>query len=129
MELRKLDQVISVDDGDAIIMAQKLASELGIGVGISSVANLDGALRVQNMIGSDKIVVTIFPDDNKKYLSTDLLKNEKAKDEYLSPEVELQSYRAFKRVCHTCCDPTTCVEMNFKDLPGFYLPHCARRNQ
>jgi cysteine synthase A len=129
VELHKLDQVISVDDGDAIIMAQKLASELGIGVGISSGANLVGALRVQNMIGSDKIVATIFPDDNKKYLSTDLLKNEPAKDEYLSPKVELLSYRAFKRVCHTCCDPETCVEMNFSDLPGFHLPHCARRNR
>ena len=109
-------------------MAQKLASELGMGVGISSGANLLGALRVQNMIGSDKIVVTIFPDDNKKYLSTDLLKNETAKYDFLSAEVELQSYRAFKRVCHTCCDPSTCVEMNFRDLPGFHLPHCARRN-
>ena len=31
------------DDGDAIIMAQRLASELGLGVGISSGANLLGS--------------------------------------------------------------------------------------
>ncbi len=39
-----LDEVIGVDDGDAIIMAQKLAVELGLGVGISSGANFLGAL-------------------------------------------------------------------------------------
>jgi cysteine synthase A len=39
-----LDDIVSVDDGDAIIMAQKLASDLGIGVGISSGANFLGAV-------------------------------------------------------------------------------------
>ena len=39
VKLDELDEVICVDDGDAIIMAQKLSSELGIGVGISSGAN------------------------------------------------------------------------------------------
>jgi len=128
MDLDKLDRVIGVDDGDAIIMAQKLASQLGIGVGISSGANLLGALIVQNDIGADKVVATVFPDDNKKYLSTDLLKDETVKRGFLSPDVELISYSAFKRVCHTCCDPQNCVEMDFEDLPGFYLPYCARRN-
>jgi len=36
LDLRSLDDIISVDDGDAIMMAQKLAIDLGIGVGISS---------------------------------------------------------------------------------------------
>jgi len=36
VELDKLDEIVQVDDGDSIIMAQKLASILGIGVGISS---------------------------------------------------------------------------------------------
>jgi len=128
MNLEKLDEIINTDDGDAIIMAQKLASQLGLGVGISSGANLVGALKVQNMLGPDKIVVTVFPDDNKKYLSTDLLRRETEKEDYLSSQVELDNYTAFKRVCHTCCDPETCIELNFKELPGFYLPHCARRN-
>ena len=36
VNLEELDEVIDVHDGDAIIMAQKLAAELGMGVGISS---------------------------------------------------------------------------------------------
>lgn len=127
MDLDQLDQIVSVNDGDAIVMAQKLASQLGIGVGISSGANLVGALKIQNKMGPEKVVVTIFPDDNKKYLSTDLLRKEQLKDEFLSPDVEFKNYKAFKRVCHTCCDPESCVELGFNDLPGIHLPHCARR--
>ena len=36
----ELDEVVSVDDGEAILMAQMLAAQLGLGVGISSGANL-----------------------------------------------------------------------------------------
>lgn len=127
VNLDSLDQVVSVDDGDAIIMASRLASELGIGVGISSGANLLGALKVQEILGRDKTVVTIFPDDNKKYLSTDLLKEEAVKDMHLSKDVELVSFRSFKRVCHTCCDPENCVEKNYEGDPAIRLPRCARR--
>jgi cysteine synthase A len=127
VDLESLDTVVSVDDGDAIIMASRLASELGIGVGISSGANLLGALKVQDKLGRDKIVVSIFPDDNKKYLSTDLLKEEPVKDLHLSKDVELVNFRSFKRVCHTCCDPENCVEKNFVGDLGVHLPHCARR--
>jgi cysteine synthase A len=127
VDLDKLDDIVNVDDGDAIIMAQKLAGQLGIGVGISSGANLLGALKIQNRIGKEKIVVTVFPDDNKKYLSTDLLKREKPKQGFLSKDVQLSSFHAFKRVCHTCCDPESCVEMGFNELTGNHLPYCARR--
>jgi cysteine synthase A len=105
LSLEKLDAVISVADGDAILMAQKLAASLGIAVGISSGANFLGALLVQNEIGRDKVVVTVFPDDNKKYLSTDLLREEPIRSGFLTPEVTLTSYQAFKRVCHTCFEP------------------------
>ncbi len=102
--LKTLDQVVSVPDGDAILMAQKLASSLGLAVGISSGANFLGALMVQNEMGGNAVVTTVFPDDNKKYLSTDLLRDEKVKDGYLTPEVELLSYEAIKRGCYTCFD-------------------------
>ena len=36
VDLEWLDDVVSVDDGDAILMAQRLAAELGLGVGISA---------------------------------------------------------------------------------------------
>jgi cysteine synthase A len=128
LNLDGLDEVISVDDGDAIIMSQKLANDLGIGVGISSGANFLGAVNIQNELGVDKTVITVFPDDNKKYLSTDLLKEEPKKEGFLSPDIKLLSYRAFKRVCHTCCDPTECVESAHPDFDKeASLPHCPRR--
>jgi cysteine synthase len=128
-DLSAMDRVISIPDGDAILMAQKLASDLGIGVGISSGANFLAALRVLNDHGGDGIVATVFPDDNKKYLSTDLLREEPVQDGYLSPEIELLSYRAFKRVCHTCCDPIECTESMMGDPhdPNEDLPICPRR--
>ena len=104
LQLDTLDRVVSVHDGDAILMAQKLAAGLGLGVGISSGANFIGALMVQNEMGNDAVVTTVFPDDNKKYLSTDLLREEPAKVDYLSPKVELLGYEAIKRVCYTCFD-------------------------
>ena len=42
-------------------------------------------------------VATIFCDDNKKYLSTDLLRTEPVKPGYYSPDIELICYEAFKR--------------------------------
>ena len=128
LNLDGLDEIISVNDGDAIIMAQKLANVLGLGVGISSGANFLGALQIQNKLKKNAVVVTIFPDDNKKYLSTDLLRKEPLKKGFFSSNVELISYGAFKRVCHTCCDPSQCVEVTnpaFKEK--ITLPHCPRR--
>lgn len=110
VELDKLDKIVQVDDGDAIIMAQKLAQILGIGVGISSGANFIGALKLLVDLPDDSVVVTVFPDSNKKYLSTDLLREEPIKKDFLSPQVELTNFRALKRVCHTCCDPVDCEE-------------------
>ena len=104
LQLDQLDSVVSVSDGDAILMAQKLAAQLGLGVGISSGANFIGAMMVHNEMGDDAVVTTVFPDDNKKYLSTDLLKIEKPRADYLAPEVALLSFEAFKRVCYTCFD-------------------------
>jgi cysteine synthase A len=104
LQLDQLDSVVSVSDGDAILMAQKLAAQLGLGVGISSGANFLGAMLVQDEMGDDAVVTTVFPDDNKKYLSTDLLKSEKPRAGYLAPDVELLSFEALKRVCYTCFD-------------------------
>jgi cysteine synthase A len=128
LEMGETAEVVGVDDGDAILMAQKLAAELGLGVGISSGANFLGALKILNELGPEAAVVTVFPDDNKKYMSTDLLRNEPPKPEFLSSEVRLLGYRAFKRVCHTCCVPGDCIESQAHDLfPEEPLPPCPRR--
>ena len=102
VDFAQLDDIIAVHDGDAILMAQKLASQLGLGVGISSGANFLGALAVQNALGPDAVVVTVLPDSNKKYLSTDLLREEPVRDGYLAPGVELIGFTAFQRVCASC---------------------------
>jgi cysteine synthase A len=127
--LDTLSPVVSVDDGDAILMAQKLACELGLGVGISSGANFLGAVAVQNELGPDSVVVTVFPDDNKKYLSTDLLREEPRKDGFLAPDVALLACGAYKRVCHTCCDPVDCTQLVRLEEEGEapVLPFCPRR--
>lgn len=116
VKLDQLDHVVSVHDGDAILMAQQLAARLGLAVGISSGANFIGALMIQNELGPETIVVTVLPDDNKKYLSTDLLREEPINDGYLTPHVELLGVVAFKRVCHTCCDLYDCTQRITPDL-------------
>ena len=92
LKLDALDKVFQVSDGDSILMAQKLAAQVGLAVGISSGANFIGALKVAEELGEHAAVVTVFADDIKKYLSTDLLRLEHPKDSYLSPDVELTGY-------------------------------------
>jgi cysteine synthase A len=102
VHLSELDEVIAVDDGDAIRMAQRLASELGLGVGISSGANFLAAAKLQDELGSDAVVVTVFADDNKKYLSTALLRDEPAREDHLTDVIALDHFRAWRRSCRTC---------------------------
>ncbi len=125
VDLDFLDPVIDIDDGDSIIMAQKLA-RLGIGVGVSSGANLLGAIKIKQQLGRDAIVATVFSDDNKKYLSTDLLKEEPTKDGFLSNHIELLGVTAYKRVCHTCCKPRSCQEVLFSQNKPEELSLCPR---
>lgn len=128
VDLGSLDSVVGVDDGDAILMAQKLARELGLGVGISSGANFIGALMLHEELGDEAIVVTVFPDDNKKYLSTDLLSREADLPTHLAPQVELKSWEAIKRVCKTCCDPADCIRAGSLEFTAeAALPACPRR--
>lgn len=98
VKLGELDEVIQASDGDAILMAQKLASQLGLAVGISSGANVIGAIKLQQKMGFDSCVVTIFSDSNKKYLSTDLMKEEPVKDGYLTPGTEFIDYDPIGRL-------------------------------
>jgi cysteine synthase A len=102
VRLDELDEVISISDGDSILMAQKLASSLGLAVGISSGCNFLAALRVQEEMGPQATIVTVFSDDNKKYLSTDLMREEPVRPGYISPDVKLCGLRAFQRSCAMC---------------------------
>lgn len=97
LKLDQLDDIIAVEDGDAISMAQKLSKELGLGVGISSGANFLGAIIAQNLLGdSQAVVVTVFADDNKKYLSTDYVKEELVKSDFISKDIKLLDFEVCK---------------------------------
>ena len=94
VDLDLIEDVILVNDMDAINMSKKISKELGIGVGISSGANMIGSILLKEM--GYKNVVTVFPDDNKKYLSTDLTKDIKLKENNISSKVELLRYEVIK---------------------------------
>ena len=64
-----------------------------LGVGISSGCNFLAAVQAQNQLGRDAVVVTVFADDNKKYLSTDLMRTEPGKPGYLSSAITLRRIR------------------------------------
>jgi cysteine synthase A len=100
VKLTEMDQVIQASDGDSIIMAQKLAKELGLAVGISSGANVIGAIKLKEQLGEEAVVVTVLSDSNKKYLSTALVGDEPEKDGYLSSEVKFVDYQAICRLAN-----------------------------
>ncbi len=98
VEFDRLNEVVSVSDGDSIIMAQKMARQLGIATGISSGANVLGAIKLQQQLGKDSVVVTVLPDSNKKYLSTDLVNEEPMLDHHLSKDVNFIDYQPIRRL-------------------------------
>ena len=85
-----IDKVYLINDDDAINMSRKISRKLGIGVGISSGANFLGCALLQENVR--KPVVTVFADDNKKYLSTDLSKDVDLNEKFISNQIELIDY-------------------------------------
>jgi cysteine synthase A len=70
-----LDEVITVSDENAGIMARRLAKEEGILAGISCGAALWAALKVaEREENRGRLIVVIFPDTGERYLSTWLFK-------------------------------------------------------
>lgn len=77
-----IDKIITISDDEAINMTKRLATELGLGVGISSGANF-----LASVLTEEETVVTMFADDIKKYLTTDLVL-EKEDKEYISDKIK-----------------------------------------
>jgi cysteine synthase A len=98
VRLDALDPTIAVHDGDAILMAQKLSHQLGLAVGISAGANVIGAIRVARELGPGAVVVTVLPDSNKKYLSTDLVREEPMRSDYISAAIDFTGYTPIPRL-------------------------------
>lgn len=85
-----IDEIITVNDDDSINMARKIAKNLGIGVGISSGANMIASIIAKEK--NDKEIVTVFPDDNKKYITTDLSKPIDNNSKFISNKIEIIDY-------------------------------------
>lgn len=83
-----IDDIITINDDDAINMARILAKKTGIGVGISSGANFLASVITAK---DNENIVTIFADDLKKYLSTDLQKPIDDDENLISNQIEILS--------------------------------------
>jgi cysteine synthase A len=66
------DDILRVEDKDAIAYAKRLAREEGILAGISAGANVFAARKVAERLGAGKTVVTIICDTGERYLSVNM---------------------------------------------------------
>lgn len=71
LDLNYIDEIITIEDEEAFQWGKTVVKEEGLLVGISSGANLAGAVKVGSR-GIYKNIVTIFPDTGERYLSTQL---------------------------------------------------------
>jgi len=66
------NDVITVTDAEALQTSRDLARKEGLLCGISSGANVAGALRMAKKLGAGNTIVTILPDTGERYFSTPL---------------------------------------------------------
>ena len=64
-----IDDIVLIEDCDAINMSKRIAKEFGLGIGISSGANFLASVL---MDCDEYNIATVFADDNKKYITTKL---------------------------------------------------------
>jgi len=81
-----IDDIVLIHDYDAINMSKRLAKEFGLGIGISSGANFLAGVLMDN---DDITMATVFPDDNKKYITTKLSEEIDDNPELISNRIRL----------------------------------------
>lgn len=69
VDMSKINQIVKVPTEEAIAVAQRLAREEGLLVGVSAGANVVAAIAMAEVLGPDKKIVTILPDRGERYLS------------------------------------------------------------
>ena len=84
-----IDDIVLINDCDAINMSKRLAKEFGLGIGISSGANFLASVLMDN---DDLKIATVFPDDNKKYITTKLSEEIDDDPKLISNSIKLLSF-------------------------------------
>ena len=80
-----VNEIVLISDIDAINMSRIFAQKMGLGIGISSGANF----LASAIVNRKDDILTIFVDDNKKYIHTDLHKQIDEDNELVSNSIEL----------------------------------------
>lgn len=80
------DEVLSVEDTDAITVSRRLAAEEGIFTGISGGGTVATALRVAETAAPGAVILAMLPDTGERYFSTPLFAdiNEGSDDDWLA---------------------------------------------
>ena len=86
LEQDLMDDIVLIHDCDAINMSRRIAKEFGLGIGISGGANFLASVL---MYEEGVKIATVFPDDNKKYLSTKLSEGVDDNPELISNKIKL----------------------------------------
>ena len=84
-----IDDIVLIHDCDAINMSKRIAKEFGLGIGISSGANFLASVLMDS---DDLKIATVFPDDNKKYITTKLSEKIDDTDDLLSNKIKLVDF-------------------------------------
>ncbi|OYX51302.1 MAG: cysteine synthase A [Alphaproteobacteria bacterium 32-64-14] len=75
VDFSRVHKVLTITNAEAMKSSQELAAKEGIFVGITSGANLAGALEVAKMAPKGSNILTMLADTGERYLSTPLFAN------------------------------------------------------
>jgi cysteine synthase A len=70
LDMDLLDSTLTVTDEEAFDTTRWLARQHGLFCGLSTGANVNGAMKIAESLGPDDLVVTIACDRGDKYLSS-----------------------------------------------------------
>jgi transposase len=99
-ELLRGNQLKSVYHGETgVRMLRELSRSY-----LTIVKDLSRVMNRLKAVYRDTVVVTVFADDNKKYLSSALLAEEPDRADYLAPHIKPMELSAIGPVCSSC-DP------------------------
>jgi len=77
VDLSVIDEIVPVENNEAMEMSRRLAREEGLLVGISAGAATSAAIRIaQRPENKGKLIVVIIPDTGERYLSTELFQQD-----------------------------------------------------